>query len=52
MVAPLSPLEPVKSFRFYVKSAILLTDMLRIQAIVYNDMDQTVFFNFGLIFNW
>jgi len=26
--------------------------MLRIQAIVYNDMDQTVFYNLGLGFDW
>ena len=46
-------LEPIEeSFRLYVKSAILLTDMLKIQLLVHNDMNQTVFYDLGLIFNW
>ncbi len=46
-------LEPIEeSFRLYVKSGILLTDMLKIQLLVHNDMNQTVFYDLGLIFNW
>ena len=46
-------LEPIEeSFRLYVKSGILLTDMLKIQVLVHNDMNQTVFYDLGLIFNW
>ena len=46
----LGPIE--ESFRLYVKSAILLTDMLTIQVLVYNNINQTVFYDLGLIFNW
>ena len=46
----LGPIE--ESFRVYVNSAFLLTDMIRIQAMIFNDMNQTVFYNFGLEFNW
>ena len=46
----LKPIE--KSFRFYVKTSILITDMLNIRVLIYNDMNQTVFYNLGLGFDW
>ena len=46
----LKPIE--KSFRFYVKTSVLITDMLNIRVLIYNDMNQTVFYNLGLGFDW